>query len=217
MNLCIVDDSSPDGTGQIADTYARRHPKRISVIHRSGKLGLGTAYITGFRFALENGAEIIGQMDSDFSHPIKKIPDLINTLNIADVALGSRYVLGGSTDLRWPKWRKWLSSFGNSYARKILRLPIKDVTGGFRFWKRSAIESILERDIQSSGYAFQIETVFLAYKLGYLLKEIPIYFSDRRWGTSKMDFRIQIEASYRVWQILLRYRNLSINNRNNVV
>lgn len=208
LSLLIVDDNSPDGTGQIAEDLGRQHQGRVQVMHRAGKLGLGTAYIQGFGRAIEQGAEAIGQMDADFSHPIEKIPELIAALQTYDVALGSRYVAGGKLDENWPLWRKSLSGFGNFYARTILWLPLRDVTGGFRVWRRRTLESMPLQRIRSNGYVFQVEMAYVANRLGFTFKEIPIYFADRRWGQSKMNFRIQLEAAMRVWQLPGMYRDL---------
>ncbi len=208
LSLLIVDDNSPDGTGQIAEDLGRQHQGRVQVMHRAGKLGLGTAYIQGFGRAIEQGAEAIGQMDADFSHPIEKIPELIAALQTHDVALGSRYVAGGKLDENWPLWRKSLSGFGNFYARTILWLPLRDVTGGFRVWRRRTLESMPLQRIRSNGYVFQVEMAYVANRLGFTFKEIPIYFADRRWGQSKMNFRIQLEAAMRVWQLPAMYRDL---------
>lgn len=208
LSLLIVDDNSPDGTGQIAEDLSREYQGRVQVMHRAGKLGLGTAYIQGFGCAIEQGAEAIGQMDADFSHPIEKIPELVAALQTHDVALGSRYVAGGKLDENWPLWRKGLSGFGNFYARTILWLPLRDVTGGFRIWRRRTLEGMPLQRIRSNGYVFQVEMAYVASRLGFTFKEIPIYFADRRWGQSKMNFRIQLEAAVRVWQLPAMYRDL---------
>jgi len=208
LNLLVVDDNSPDGTGKMADELALNHPGRIGVLHRPGKMGLGSAYIQGFQWCLEHGAQAIGQMDADFSHPIEKIPVLVDTLSTCDVVLGSRYVPGGALDERWPFWRKWLSGFGNLYARTILGLPIRDVTGGFRLWRRETLAGMPLDRIKSNGYVFQVEMAYVASRLGYTFKETPIYFADRRWGKSKMSFRIQLEAALRVWKLPGAYTDL---------
>jgi dolichol-phosphate mannosyltransferase len=214
LSILFIDDNSPDGTGPLADDLAERHPGRISVLHREGKLGLGTAYITGFKHALVKGADFVGQMDADFSHNPSRIPDLLTQLAEYDIAIGSRYVQGGRLDQRWGLWRVLLSRFGNSYARTILNLPIRDVTGGFRIWRREVLENIPLDRIRSNGYVFQVETAYAAHRSGFSHIEIPIYFEDRRIGQSKMSFRIQIEAALRVWQLPLLYRDLkSGNNR----
>jgi len=208
LELLIVDDNSPDGTGQIAERLNERYARKVHCMHRPGKLGLGSAYIQGFKYALQNGAQLIGQMDADFSHPPDKLPELITALRGCDAVLGSRYVKGGSLDERWPLWRKSLSYFGNLYARTILDLPLKDVTGGFRLWKRATLEKLPLEQIRSNGYIFQVEMAYVAYLLGFNFKEVPIHFADRRWGSSKMSFRIQMEAALRVWQLLRMYREL---------
>ena len=208
LKIIIVDDNSPDGTGRIADDFAKLRQGQISVIHRSGKLGLGTAYIQGFMKALIDGAEVVGQMDADFSHPPDKIIEMLAVLDSCDVVLGSRYVPGGKVDEQWPLWRKGLSSFGNIYARSILALPVRDTTGGFRIWRNQTLRKMPLERVRSNGYAFQVEMTYIAHSLGFQFSEVPIYFADRRWGDSKMSFKIQIEAAIRVWQLLWDYRNL---------
>ena len=207
--ILIVDDNSPDGTGEMAEEIGRGAEGKLSVLHRPGKLGLGTAYISGFRKALEQGAEALAQMDADFSHPPELLAELYSVLQSCDVAMGSRYIPGGGVDERWPLWRKGLSSFGNIYARTILRLPVRDTTGGFRMWRKATLEGMPLNNVRSNGYAFQVEMAFLACRLGYTFKEVPFYFADRRWGNSKMSFYIQREAAVRVWQLLFEYRHLT--------
>jgi dolichol-phosphate mannosyltransferase len=208
LGLLVVDDSSPDGTGQLADDLAAAHPGRLEVLHRPGKLGLGTAYLAGFQRALANGAEAVIQMDTDFSHPPELLPGLLSALQRVDVAMGSRYVPGGSVDRLWPAWRRGLSAFGNLYARLILSLPVRDATGGYRAWKRATLLGMPLQRIRSNGYAFQVEMAYVACRLGYRFEEIPFYFADRQWGTSKMSFRIQREAAVRVWQMRAEHRKL---------
>ena len=208
LNILIIDDDSPDGTGKLADELALKYKGRYEIIHRSGKMGLGTAYIEGFQYAISNKSEIIGQMDADFSHPVDRIPLMIEALTGSDAVIGSRYVDGGSLDEQWPAWRKGLSVFGNFYARSILGLPVRDVTGGFRLWRRETLMHMPLNLIRSNGYAFQVETTFIAHRLGFHFNEVPIHFADRRWGASKMSFRIQREAALRVWQMLIQYRHL---------
>ncbi len=208
LRLLVVDDNSPDGTGQMADELAAARPGRMTVIHRAGKLGLGTAYVAGFRRALDDGADAVAQMDADFSHPPEKLVELFQALQSCDVALGSRYVPGGSVDRQWPLWRKGLSAWGNFYARTILGLKVHDVTGGFRLWRREALSELPLERIRSNGYSFQVEMLYLAHLSGCCFIEVPIYFADRRWGQSKMSFRIQREAAIRVWQLLFEYRHL---------
>lgn len=207
LNLLVVDDKSPDGTGQIADRLAGSDT-RIRVLHRAGKLGLRSAYLEGFQVALEAGAEAIAQMDADFSHDPAALVEMAEQLESCDVVLGSRYVEGGSVDRQWPLWRKNLSAFGNFYARTILSLPLRDVTTGYRLWRRETLQGMPLQRIQSNGYIFLVEMIYLAYCLGYKIGEAPIYFADRRWGKSKMSFKIQAEAAFRIWQVLWNYRDL---------
>jgi dolichol-phosphate mannosyltransferase len=208
LDLLVVDDNSPDGTGTLAEDLGKQYPGRIAVLHRPGKMGLGSAYVAGFRQALQQRADAVLQMDADFSHPVEAIPEMVAALAETDVVLGSRYILGGGVDVRWPIWRKWLSAFGNFYARTILGLPLRDVTGGYRLWRRNVLETIPLERIRSNGYVFQVETAYVASKLGFHFKEVPIYFADRRWGKSKMNFRIQIEAALRTWALLGMYKDL---------
>jgi dolichol-phosphate mannosyltransferase len=213
LSILVVDDNSPDGTGRIADRISRDSSGRVLVMHRQGKLGLGTAYIQGFKRCLELGAEQIVQMDADFSHNPEKVLVLLDNLKENDLVVGSRYIEGGSLDEKWAIWRKGLSSFGNFYARTILRMPVRDVTGGFRAWRRQALTGMPLERIKSQGYAFQVEMGYVAYLLGYKIKEIPIYFADRTRGDSKMSFRIQLEAAKRVWSILREYRDLRLGGK----
>jgi dolichol-phosphate mannosyltransferase len=181
----------------------------LDLIEREGKLGLGTAYITGFKYALEQGAETIAQMDADFSHSPSSLPKFMEELETADAVFGSRYIPGGRLDERWGIGRVLLSWFGNVYARTILRLQVKDTTGGFRMWRHETLAGMPLDNIRSNGYVFQVEMAYVAQKLGYTLKEFPIYFEDRRIGQSKMTLRIQLEAAFRVWQVLLTHRSLT--------
>lgn len=208
LKILIVDDASPDGTGEIAEELASRQPNRISVIHRTGKLGLGSAYITGFKKALESGAEAVAQMDADFSHSPSYLPNFIENLAQADAVFGSRYVKGGQLDEHWGIGRVFLSWFGNAYARAILGLSVLDTTGGYRLWRRDTLIGMPLDSIRSNGYVYQVEMALVAQRLGYRILEMPIYFKERRIGTSKMTLRIQIEAAVRVWQLLLLHRNL---------
>lgn len=211
LNILIVDDNSPDGTGEKADQLAQDYPGKLSVLHRRGKEGLGKAYIEGFQYALDHDAEVIGMMDADLSHPPDRLPAMLEALKQADVVIGSRYVPGGSVDQNWAFWRKALSWFGNAYARTILDLPIRDATGGFRMWRRSALEAIPFRNALSNGYVFQVEMNYLA-KLAHLkFAEVPIYFAERTKGNSKMSLNIQVEAAARVWQLRQIYRGKAAN------
>jgi len=208
LGLLIIDDNSSDGTGMLADQLAKKHPGRIDVLHRPGKMGLGTAYVTGFQMAVKAGADAVGQMDADFSHPPAKLVELAAALEGCDVAVGSRYIPGGGVDKDWPIWRKLLSAFGNWYARTILGMKLHDVTGGFRLYKKQLIQQLPFERIRSSGYVFQVEMAYLITLLGFKFKEVPIYFAERQLGKSKMSFRIQVEAALRVWQLLWNYRDL---------
>lgn len=208
LRVLVIDDNSQDGTSQIADELASLYPGKFQVIHRSGKLGLGSAYITGMQAALKSDADVVGQMDADFSHEPTRIIELLQALGTCDVSIGSRYARGGSVDKDWPFWRKWLSGFGNWYARTILNLPIRDTTGGYRLWKRSVLESMPLARIRSNGYVFMVEMAYMAHKLGFKFGEVPIYFAERQSGQSKMSFRIQLEAALRVWALLWQYRDL---------
>lgn len=208
LKVLIVDDNSPDGTGRIADELAGQYPGRVLVTHRAGKLGLRTAYLGGFQRAIVEGADVVGQMDADFSHDPAKLVEMIAALQTADVAFGSRYVPGGSVDVNWPLWRKGLSAFGNFYARAILGFPLRDVTTGYRLWRREAILGMPLERIRSSGYVFLVEMAYMAWCLKYRVAQVPIYFADRKFGKSKMSLKIQLEAAFRVWQVKWNYRDL---------
>ena len=208
IHVIIVDDNSPDGTGQVAEDLAGLHPSSISVIHRRRKFGLGSAYITGFKLALDAGSNAIAQMDADLSHPPDLLMELLASLEDYDVAMGSRYITGGGVDTNWPWWRKRLSTFGNQYARYVLGLPVQDVTGGYKVWKRETLAGMPLNRIRSNGYAFQVEMAYVAYLLNYSFVEKAFYFPNRDWGKSKMSFRIQLEAAYRVWKMRFDYRDL---------
>jgi dolichol-phosphate mannosyltransferase len=214
LDVCVlvVDDHSPDGTGQVADRLAAADA-RVRVHHRAGKLGLRSAYLEGIQIALAGGADVIVQMDADFSHDPAALVDMAKRLENADVVLGSRYVDGGSVDRQWPLWRKSLSAFGNFYARTILGLPLRDVTTGYRMWRRATLEGMPLHRIQANGYIFLVEMIYLAHCVEYHIGESPIYFADRRWGKSKMSFKIQAEAAVRIWQVLWNYRDLRRNGR----
>ncbi len=209
LSVLIVDDNSPDGTGDLAAALAQEHPGRLDVLRRPGKQGLGTAYKEGFRKALDLGADIIVQMDADFSHSPAYIPEMLEKLADADVVVGSRYVPGGSTDKRWSLWRYLLSWWANSiYTRLILRTRQKDTTAGFKAWRRDTLLGMDLSRIHSNGYDFQVEMTYVTERLGYRVLEIPIYFEDRRIGHSKMDVPVKIESALRVWDILWRHHTL---------
>jgi dolichol-phosphate mannosyltransferase len=197
IELLIVDDDSPDGTGKLADDLARRSP-RVHVLHRPEKQGLGPAYRAGLRRALDLGAEIVVQMDADFSHPPEVLPTLLAEIERYDVVLGSRY-LNGITVVNWPIERILISWFGNWYVRMVTRLPISDTTGGFRCIRRELLERTGFERIRSNGYAFQIELNYRFMKQGARVKEIQFFFLDRTRGTSKLSKRIALEALWIVW------------------
>jgi dolichol-phosphate mannosyltransferase len=208
LHLLIVDDLSPDGTGEIAEQLAAKHPTQIEVLHRDGPRGLGRAYIHGFEHVLNSAQppDYIGQMDCDFSHPPDKLPEFVAKIADCDLVVGSRYIPGGGVDRNWPWWRKRLSRFGNWYALTILGLPLSDVTGAYRLWRRELLARIPYQEVVSNGYVFLIEIAHLANKAGARFGQVPIYFADRRWGQSKMNFTVQIEAALRVWQVKWHYR-----------
>jgi dolichol-phosphate mannosyltransferase len=217
LQLLVVDDNSPDGTGQVADALAERynaHAKtarpRVVVIHRRGKGGLGTAYVEGMQAALADGADYVLQMDADFSHSPAYIPQMLGVMlaTEAHVVIGSRYVPGGSLDEGWGPGRRLLSWWANLYSRAILNLRIRDMTAGFKLWRRAALQEIGLHEIRSNGYSFQVEMAYLCEKRGYRLIEIPIHFEDRRIGQSKLDVPVKLESAWRTWQIRWRYRHL---------
>jgi dolichol-phosphate mannosyltransferase len=203
--ILIVDDSSPDGTGEIADRLSTEMAT-LDVLHRSSKRGLGPAYLAGFSHALERGAGVVVQMDSDFSHDPADIGRLVAALQSSDVVLGSRYVTGGAIE-GWGRLRRVVSALGCWYARKVLRVPVRDLTGGFKCFRREALVDVLEgiRVLQSrtNGYAFQVETTYRALLRGHKVYELPIVFRDRRAGASKMTWRIALEAVWRVPALVL--------------
>ena len=192
VDVMVIDDNSPDGTGRLADMLARKEP-RVRVLHRARKEGLGAAYIAGFRAALEAGYERVVQMDADFSHPPAHLGHMLDLSSRHDLVLGSRWVPGGGTK-NWPKRRQLISRLGSLYARALLRAPIRDLTGGFKCFRRSVLLAIDFDDIHSTGYAFQIEMTYRAIKLGFRVVETPILFVERALGRSKMSRKIVTEA-----------------------
>lgn len=208
LEILVVDDASPDGTGQIAEKLGEQYGGRVNVIHRAGKLGLGTAYVQGFNWAISHGADYIIQMDADFSHSPHYIPGFLESIKTHDVVVGSRYVRGGELDERWSWWRWFLSWWANSvWVRLILGAKTQDATAGFKCWRRAALQSIDLSRIRSGGYIFQVEMCYASEKLGLRIKEIPIYFEDRRIGQSKMSMLVKLEAALRVFEIRWRYRD----------
>lgn len=201
VEVLIVDDASPDGTGELADRMAETE-NRIHVMHRPGKLGLGTAYIAGFKWGLERRYDLVFEMDSDFSHNPDHIPEFLEMAREYDLVLGSRY-LNGVTVVNWPMSRLLLSYFANKYARFITGLPFSDTTGGFKCYHRRVLEAIDLDAIRSEGYSFQIETTFRAWRKGFRIGETQIIFTDRTEGSSKMSGKIIREAVWRVWALRL--------------
>lgn len=208
LDILVVDDNSPDGTGDLAEKLAKQHPDRINVLRRPGKMGLRSAYLNGFQKIFDGDAQAIVQMDADFSHDPAVLVEMVKLLETNDVVLGSRYVSGGSVDKKWPVWRKGLSAFGNFYARTILGLPFHDVTTGYRMWRSETLRQMPFERIQATGYIFLVEMIYLAHCLEFKIGEAPIYFADRRFGKSKMSVKIQLEAAVRIWQVLWNYRDL---------
>ena len=200
IDVLIVDDGSPDGTGGIVDGIAAENP-RVHALHRSGKLGLGTAYVAGFKWALERDYEFIFEMDADFSHAPERLPAFLKAIQTADLVLGSRYQNGQINVVNWPISRLFLSYSANIYARHVTGLQVFDATGGFKCFRRRVLESIDLSDVKSNGYAFQIEMTFRAWKKGFRIVEIPIVFVDRTEGASKMSKKIVREAVWMVWRL----------------
>jgi dolichol-phosphate mannosyltransferase len=196
VNVLVVDDNSPDGTGKLADEISKKDP-RVSVLHRSQKNGLGKAYVAGFAWALDRGYDAICEMDADFSHNPAYLPEFWRLLKDHDVVLGSRYVEGGGVK-NWGLARRFISRGGSVYARSILGMPIQDMTGGYNAWRRNVLEAVDISTLRSEGYAFQIELKWRAWKKGFKLVEFPILFEDRFAGKSKMSKRIIVEAMLRV-------------------
>jgi dolichol-phosphate mannosyltransferase len=210
LRVLVVDDSSPDGTGHLAEELGERLRREgepfVRVLHRPQKHGLGRAYVAGMTRALEDGADFVVQMDADFSHEPSEIPKMLDALERtgAGVVIGSRYVPGGSLDPDWTRARRLLSVWANLYARTILRMDVRDITAGFKLWRREALLAVDLARITSDGYAFQIEMNWEVQRRGYEIVEIPIYFRERREGASKMSFHVQAEAAIRPFQLLFR-------------
>ena len=202
--LLVVDDSSPDGTGRIADRLAQGR-EDVAVLHRPAKRGLGPAYVAGFREALAGGAELIAHIDADFSHDPADLPRLLEAAADADLVLGSRYVEGGGV-ADWGPGRRAISRWGSAYARAMLGVGIRDLTGGFKVFRRGALEAIDFQSLASVGYAFQVETTFRTIRAGFRVVEVPITFRDRRVGQSKMTGSVMLEAAWRVPAMRLRGR-----------
>lgn len=206
LGYIVVDDGSPDGTGDVADRLAAARPGWFLVIHRKGKQGLGTAYVAGFRAALDAGAEFIVEMDADLSHPASEVPGMVARLKEADVAVGSRYRKGGSVDPGWSFVRKQTSAWGNRGIRLIMGLKVKDATSGFKAFRRAALEKAGLDTLKITGYGFQAEVTYACQRAGLRIVEHPYAFVDRKAGKSKMSLGIAFEAFYRLTLIRLRGR-----------
>lgn len=203
IDVLVVDDASPDGTGELANELARAEP-RIHVLAREQKDGLGKAYLAGFAWGLERDYDLLFEMDADISHPPDALPLMIEAASTHQVVVGSRYVHGRVTVSNWPMSRLLVSYFGSWYARTITRMPVRDATGGFNCWRREVLESVGLERIRSNGYAFQIELKFRAFRKGFSILEIPILFTERDTGESKMSRRIVREAIWRVWWLKIQ-------------
>ena len=199
LDLLIIDDNSPDGTGQVADGLAKKH-REISVMHRPGKAGLGRAYIAGFNYAIGSGYDNVITMDADFSHDPKYLPEFLEKLERYDVVVGTRYIRGGGVR-NWPWYRKVVSRGGSLYTRLITGMPLHDATGGFNGYRRKVLEAIHPENIRSEGYASQLEMKFRSWKMGFRLVEVPIVFVDRTLGRSKMSRKIFLEAVFMVLKL----------------
>lgn len=202
LDVLVVDDNSPDGTGDIVEEMARGEP-RVHVLHREEKQGLGTAYVAGFRWALERDYEYVFEMDADHSHDPKHLPEFLEAIRDADLVLGSRYLNGRVTVVNWPMSRLLLSYFANVYARVVTGHRLYDATGGFKCYRRRVLEAVDLDAVHSNGYSFQIEMSFRAWRKGFHIREIPILFVDRIEGTSKMSGAIVREAVWIVWRLRL--------------
>lgn len=203
IEILVVDDASPDGTGRLADEMAAENI-RVKVLHREGKQGLGKAYLDGFAWGLARDYELIFEMDADISHPPEALRSIIHAAQSYDVVVGSRYVDGRVTVSNWPMSRLLISYFGSLYARAITRMPIRDATGGFNCWHRRVLEAVQLDRVRSNGYAFQIELKYRAWRKGFSIKEVPILFTERDEGDSKMSKKIVREAVWRVWWLKIR-------------
>jgi dolichol-phosphate mannosyltransferase len=206
LDILVVDDASPDGTGEVAEELGGRFPGRVHVLHRKGKLGLGPAYLAGFGWGLERGYARICEMDADLSHPPDLLPRMVDAAREHDFVVGSRYVDGRVTVINWPMTRLLISYFGSWYARTITGLPASDATGGFNLFNRRVLEALDLDRIRSTGYSFQIELKFRAWRRGFHFVEVPIVFTERGQGESKMSKKIVFEAVWKVW--VLRFRDL---------
>jgi dolichol-phosphate mannosyltransferase len=201
VRVLVVDDQSPDGTGDVADEVARQHPGRVDVLHRTSKRGFGRSYIDGIKRAIAAGADLICQMDADFSHDPARLPDLLAAAAYADVVIGSRYVPGGAV-VNWPRRRRLLSRFANMYVRAVTHVKVRDSTSGYRCWRRDALASLPLDQFVSDGYSFLVEMLFVASRQGRRVAEVPITYVERREGQSKMSRGIIIESAITPWRLI---------------
>ncbi|MGW2650349.1 polyprenol monophosphomannose synthase [Streptomyces sp. NPDC001393] len=203
LHLLVVDDNSPDGTGEVADELAAGAPDTVGVLHRTAKDGLGRAYVAGMARALDEAADVVVQMDADLSHPVSAIPAMVDTLRTKDAAvvLGSRYVAGGCVATDWPWRRKALSAWANLYVNAILRLHVRDATAGFKAWRADTLRAIDLSSVHSNGYSFQVEMNYRTVKRGLTILEVPIRFEERTRGASKMSLGVQLESALTPWRL----------------
>jgi len=209
LRILVADDNSPDGTGDVAEQLAEKYGSdRVTVVHRPGKQGLGRAYVDGMTRAIAAGAEFVVQMDSDLSHSPQYLPQMLGTLlsTQSDVVIGSRYVCGASLAKEWSRRRKALSGFANLYVRALLRLGVRDVTAGFKLWRSTALTAIDVASVRSNGYSFQVEMNYRSVQHGLKIVELPIHFTDRREGESKMSLRVQLESALMPFALRRRAR-----------
>ncbi|MEJ3743934.1 polyprenol monophosphomannose synthase [Actinomycetes bacterium KLBMP 9797] len=209
LRVLIADDNSPDGTGEVADKLAARHPDRVIAVHRPGKEGLGRAYVDGMSRALDLGADYVAQMDADLSHPPEALPGLLGTLlaTRAGAVIGSRYVPGGQLDENWPFYRRALSGWANFYVHTLLNVRIRDLTAGFKVWRADVLRDINLDRVQSNGYSFQVEMHYLATRRGHTIIEVPIRFEERTVGASKMTTRTKIESAVMPFRLRWKHRD----------
>jgi dolichol-phosphate mannosyltransferase len=203
VDLLVVDDASPDGTGDVADDIARARPGRVHVLHRTGQRGLGRSYVDGIKHAMAMGADVVCQMDADLSHGPEYLPELIAATRDYDLVIGSRYVNGISV-VNWPLRRLILSTAGNAYVRALTRLPVRDCTAGYRAWRRTTLDRVPLDRIESEGYSFQVEMLYHAVRAGCRVVEVPIIFVERRQGHSKLSRRVLLESLVFPWRLMLR-------------
>jgi dolichol-phosphate mannosyltransferase len=203
VSVLVVDDTSPDGTGQIADDLARRHPGRVEVLHRTERPGLGRSYIDGIALAVRRPVDVICQMDADLSHDPRHLPSLVAATEHADVAIGSRYIPGGAI-VNWPTRRRILSRFANTYIRTVTRLSARDCTSGYRCWRRESLAALALDGFASDGYSFLVEMLFEAHRRGARVGEVPIVFVERRLGVSKLSGSVLLESCLTPWRLRLR-------------